>query len=523
MPQIPLSQRTQQAGVVSQPRASASAAAAPWQAVAQAGQAISQVGGMLAKTQAALREKKQNQLDSVEASNYQNSLSMQATEVEAFRVRQLKDGQTVTPEQIAEINEKYTQMRVGYISNMSKSQQTKYNAQLGFDTNEINAKTGIFFEAQEIEMRDAKFQSNYNSLLKAGKFDEADLLVEEAEWLTGAQKVNMREIGAKSVHTANLSDQTEYSSSMRTAYDNGEIDWKSAHDLLLERNKEIKKSGEYTQDEAYKLTRRNSNAASGIKKQAKSQADVIVNLALSEAKSGNSIQGILDEQGAFLESVYPNRVKSLVTFENSKTMIDIQDDAVKRGEATNTALWRLNTNRADLAERVAKQTGFWRTKFFDPKSSEKIDSLIDDILVSKIPKEDKLMLSQLLVEKSKDRVSGHRSGGELSIQSAYSNLASAYSGASSEAGNPNYWNTFFDDYQEIKDYSDEHTPEQTREFTKTKVDAINNKANADLQQSILSAKIRGDTTEPQRPTQDGEMVIGGDFQGETILSVKKAD
>ena len=57
MPQIPLSQRTQQAGVVSQPRASASAAAAPWQAVAQAGQAISGVGKQIAVHQKQKQEK----------------------------------------------------------------------------------------------------------------------------------------------------------------------------------------------------------------------------------------------------------------------------------------------------------------------------------------------------------------------------------------------------------------------------------------------------------------------------------
>jgi len=476
-------------GTPKNPRASADAAAAPWRAVAQVGQQIAGMGEQLGAIQA----KKADQNDSVLASKYENSYEAQKSEMANFKLLQEKSGEQVTAEQIAEINERYTEERAGYIEGMTATKQDKYGVDLEHRTGLIDQGSQNFFLTQEIKANSAEFQVNYDKLLRAGKFDEADALVEEANWMTEAEKIEVREIGRKSVHIAEWTAEVGYSQSIRQQFDNKEVGWLEATTQLAIRNKQVNDSPAFTQDEKSKITLRNNNASESIRKQAMGEADTIVSVAFDQAKKGNSIQSILDEQGPFIESVYPNRLRALESFENSRTMVEIQDDAVKKGEATDRALWRLNSDKADLSKRVSKQLGFWKTKFFDPKGAEQIEDLINDVLESDIPKEDKGMLAQLLVEKSQNRVSGSGEGlvQHKKVAGAYTSLTEAYSEASSSAGNPNYWNTFFDDFIEVQEYAREHSQPETDIFVSEKIKQVSDKANADITQAILGAKATG--------------------------------
>jgi len=477
-------------GTPKNPRASADAAAAPWRAVAQVGQQIAGMGEQLGAIQA----KKADQNDSVLASKYENSYEAQKSEMANFKLLQEKSGEQVTAEQIAEINERYTEERAGYIEGMTATKQDKYGVDLEHRTGLIDQGSQNFFLTQEIKANSAEFQVNYDKLLRAGKFDEAEALVEEANWMTEAEKIEVREQGRISAHTAQMSDEYGYSETVRQSFDNKETGWIDSVASLELRNQQIDESSAFTQDEKMKLTRRNINAMESIRKQVQTEVNTIIGVAISQARAGNSIQSIIDEQGPLIESVYPKRLKSLEAFENSRTMVDFQNDAVKKEEATNTALWRLNENRADLSKRMKKQMGFWKNKFFDPKGVEDVDGLIDDILSSKeIPKEDKGLLAEILINASEDRVSGQGDGllQHKKVSEGFSSLVDGYAEASAQAGNPNYWNTFFDDLAQVQEYAKEHSVDETKTFVKERVAELADQSNADVIQSILGAKATG--------------------------------
>jgi hypothetical protein len=303
MPKIPLYQRQVRATGQSQPRMSPQAASAPWQAAGQAGQAISQVGGVLADYQ----KKKQAQENSLLESKYKRSLSVEDHAVELFKSEQIKSGSIATPEQISDLRKKYLEERAGYISEMSGKYKQRYQSDYVFDSQERAITDKIYFNTQTIKKNTEEFKLNVSTEYRLGNFDKAKEMIGEAEWLGKAGQIKMMADVEEEYRISLYNYAIQQPKSIVAQVQSGDISPQDGLDLISEHKKTI---------ESYDLgqgQRGNANSAISSAEKAidvaqkklydSTEKEFKEKLYIGEMVTRDDIQaavdnGLLDERGA---------------------------------------------------------------------------------------------------------------------------------------------------------------------------------------------------------------------------------
>jgi hypothetical protein len=180
MPKIPLYQRQVRATGQSQPRMSPQAASAPWQAAGQAGQAISQVGGVLADYQQKKNYDEKIKRDRAEKlkADFENKLSAEKDKADVANVRNTLDNNWTSAKDImAEMSD---QKEISEFYNSWMEEQNKFVSE-----SEISETAAPMVQAY---FSDIKQQSNNAVNGARGYVKSAEIKNIDSVWVVQEQK-----------------------------------------------------------------------------------------------------------------------------------------------------------------------------------------------------------------------------------------------------------------------------------------------------------------------------------------------
>lgn len=155
------------------------AAAAPWEALAKAGDDISGLGQMAMR----LGEKQVQQENSTAGAVYEGLKSQQSLETKTLIEKNTLAKIPTSPEQFDAINKKYDELMGQTLGRMTKGHREKYDVDFEFHKQGVTASVQSYFNIKKIEENTAQTAMSHSILLNDGKFDEAKAIRESAvEW-----------------------------------------------------------------------------------------------------------------------------------------------------------------------------------------------------------------------------------------------------------------------------------------------------------------------------------------------------
>lgn len=485
MAQIPFQpNQTAQAGTQRMPRASAEAAAAPFRAVAQAGQAISGLGKQVQEYQ----KQKKVAIERADTVRFQAEMdartgafkesSENITDPEELKVA-FNTWQSETQEWYGDsvFSEQYGEKLDPYFEGTLIRQNGKY---LG--VNEQGGKYGLLQIAQAQEPWKLSIQEGAkgNPVIDQTTGEivmtaEERIIAAQAElgklnpaWNGAAGKAKVDGI----IASVNMDDSIKAMEVIEGQVANNELHWQEAIQKTKALAKEADENDFYTASQRRSIKDRARGVEKSVKIGAHKAADGFMSEIFFSTAKGEDTSSMIAVNGEFVESVYGKGViDSMKRLNNAPLLTQILGDAAQSKETRKQVEKKLNKTRRAFYQRIDDVTG-WVTK---GKSKTSAQNAIIEISNSNLPAEEQAVMMQWVISENSPTFE-ERNENMKATPSRFRELLSSYNEAVAGSGNEDLYTEFMPTWIDITEYAKDHTGPETDIYLEEKMSSVTNDA-----------------------------------------------